>query len=163
MAPKLLHSFFLSLSPPPARSKNILHWLPSHPSTEKGEISFSSHAHNQDLKNVGQSYEFVELIAIPSGGGLAPSSQTVGSLLRPPGWQIPSWKIIWAGTTKDWKYHCTVGLLFDWFGVSCMTTVFICFNLQNRLIQTSQTGGQWYSDTSPFSIPWSEHSANDNL
>jgi hypothetical protein len=25
--------------------------------------------------------------------------------------------------------------------------------LQNRLIQTSQTGGQRYSDTSPFSIP----------
>jgi hypothetical protein len=21
-------------------------------------------------------------------------------------------------------------------------------------LQTSQTGGQWYSDTSPFSIPW---------
>ncbi len=29
-----------------------------------------------------------------------------------------------------------------------------CFYLQNRLIQTSQTGGQWFSDTSPFSIPW---------
>ncbi len=29
-----------------------------------------------------------------------------------------------------------------------------CFYLQNRLIQTSQTGGQWYSGTSPFSIPW---------
>jgi hypothetical protein len=28
-----------------------------------------------------------------------------------------------------------------------------CFYLQNKLIQTSQTGGQWYSDTSPFSIP----------
>jgi len=27
------------------------------------------------------------------------------------------------------------------------------FYLQNRLIQTSQTGGQWYSDTSPFSFP----------
>ncbi len=26
--------------------------------------------------------------------------------------------------------------------------------LQNRLIQTSATGGQWYTDTSPFSIPW---------
>jgi hypothetical protein len=26
--------------------------------------------------------------------------------------------------------------------------------LQNGLIQTSQTGGQWCSDTSPFSIPW---------
>jgi hypothetical protein len=27
--------------------------------------------------------------------------------------------------------------------------------LQNRLIQTNQTGGQWYIDTFPFSIPWS--------
>jgi hypothetical protein len=31
-------------------------------------------------------------------------------------------------------------------------TIF-CFNLQNRLIQTSKTGGQQYSDASPFSIP----------
>jgi hypothetical protein len=29
--------------------------------------------------------------------------------------------------------------------------------LQNSLIQTSQAGGQWYSDTSPFSIPWFRH------
>jgi hypothetical protein len=36
--------------------------------------------------------------------------------------------------------------------MSCMTTDNFCFYLQNRLIQTSQTGGQWYSDTSPFSI-----------
>jgi hypothetical protein len=35
-----------------------------------------------------------------------------------------------------------------------MTTDNFCFYLQNRLIQTSQTGGQWYNDTSPFSIPW---------
>jgi hypothetical protein len=34
-----------------------------------------------------------------------------------------------------------------------MTTDNICFYLHNRLIQTSQTGGQQYSDTSPFSIP----------
>jgi hypothetical protein len=34
-----------------------------------------------------------------------------------------------------------------------MTTDNFCFYLQNRLIQTSHTGGQWYSDTSPFSIP----------
>jgi len=30
---------------------------------------------------------------------------------------------------KRVKYHCTVDLLFDWFGISCMTTdnfVFIC-------------------------------------
>jgi hypothetical protein len=52
------------------------------------------------------------------------------------------------------KYHYTIDLLFDWFGISCMTTDNLCFYLQNKLIQTSQTGGQWYSDTSPLSIPW---------
>jgi hypothetical protein len=55
---------------------------------------------------------------------------------------------------KRGKRHCTVDLLFDWFGISCMATGSFCFYLQNRLIQTSQTGDQWYSDTSPFSIPW---------
>ncbi len=35
-----------------------------------------------------------------------------------------------------------------------MTTDNFCFYLQKRLIQTSQTGGQRYSDTSPFNIPW---------
>ncbi len=34
-----------------------------------------------------------------------------------------------------------------------MTTDNFSSYLQNRLIETSQTGGQWYSDTSPFSIP----------
>jgi hypothetical protein len=46
------------------------------------------------------------------------------------------------------KYHCTVDL-FDWFGISFMTTDKFCFYLQNRLIQTSQIGGKQYSDTSP--------------
>jgi hypothetical protein len=40
------------------------------------------------------------------------------------------------------KYHYAVDLLFDWFGISCTTTDIFCFYLQNRLIQTSQTGGQ---------------------
>jgi hypothetical protein len=32
------------------------------------------------------------------------------------------------GNTKSGNYHCTVDLLFDWFGISCMTTdnFFIC-------------------------------------
>ncbi len=58
-----------------------------------------------------------------------------------------------SGNTKGGKYHSAVDLLFDWFVISCMTTGKFSFYLQNRLIQTSQTGGQWYSDTSPFSIP----------
>jgi hypothetical protein len=33
-----------------------------------------------------------------------------------------------------------------------MTADNFCFYLQNRLIQTSQTGGQQYTDTSPLSI-----------
>jgi hypothetical protein len=51
---------------------------------------------------------------------------------------------------------CTTDLLFDWFGISYLTTDNFCFYWQNRPIQTSETGGQWYSDTSPFSIPWSD-------
>ncbi len=47
-----------------------------------------------------------------------------------------------------------VDLLFDWFGISCVTTDNFCFYLQTRLIQTSQTGGQWFSDTSlQYSLP----------
>ena len=55
------------------------------------------------------------------------------------------------------EVYCTVDLLFDWFGISRMTTDNFCFYLQNSLIQTSQTGGQRYSDTSPFCIPWLFH------
>jgi hypothetical protein len=51
------------------------------------------------------------------------------------------------------KYHCTIDLLFDWFGISCMAADNFCFYLQNRLIETSQTGGQQYNDTSTFGIP----------
>jgi hypothetical protein len=47
-----------------------------------------------------------------------------------------------AGNTKGGKYHCTIDLPFDWFGISCMTTDNFCFYLQNRLIQTSQIGDQ---------------------
>ncbi len=57
------------------------------------------------------------------------------------------------GILKGDIYHCTFDLLFDWFLISCMTIEIFCFYLQNRLIQTSQTGGQPYSDTPPFSIP----------
>ena len=39
------------------------------------------------------------------------------------------------------KHQCTIDLLFDWFGISCMTTDNFCFSLPNRLIQTSQTEG----------------------
>jgi hypothetical protein len=50
-------------------------------------------------------------------------------------------------------YHCTIDLLFDRFGITFVTTDSFYFYLQNRQNQTSQTGGQWNSDFSPFSIP----------
>jgi hypothetical protein len=46
-----------------------------------------------------------------------------------------------------------IDLLFDWFGISCMSTDNFCLYLKNRQIQTSQAGDEWYSDTYPFSIP----------
>ncbi len=60
-----------------------------------------------------------------------------------------SWTNCSQGILKG-EVSCTIGLLLDWFGISCMTSDNFCFYLQNRLFQTSQTGGQWYSDTSPL-------------
>ena len=48
------------------------------------------------------------------------------------------------------KYHCNTDLLFILFGFSCL----VMLNKQQYYlfgqIQTSQTGGQPYSDTSPY-------------
>ncbi len=51
------------------------------------------------------------------------------------------------------KYHCTIELLFDWFWLVCFANK-NNFQLSYSWLQTSHTGGQWYSDTSPFSITW---------
>ncbi len=60
---------------------------------------------------------------------------------------------MYIGTGNTKSYHFTVDLLFDWFGISYMTTDNFCFYLKTRLIQTSQTGGQWYSDQySPIGV-----------
>ncbi len=50
---------------------------------------------------------------------------------------------------------CLTGLVSSVWQLTIV--VFIC---KTRLIQTSQTGGQQYSDTSPFSIPWVWHSCH---
>jgi hypothetical protein len=60
-----------------------------------------------------------------------------------------------AGNTKRGKYHCTIDLLFDWFGLVCLANKNKNCQLSYSWFQTSQTGGQHYSDTSPFSIPCS--------
>jgi hypothetical protein len=36
-------------------------------------------------------------------------------------------KLSLAREYKRGKYHCTIDLLFDWFGISCMTTDNFCF------------------------------------
>ncbi len=51
------------------------------------------------------------------------------------------------------KYHCTIDLLFDWFGLVCFANKNKNCQLSHSWLQTSQTGGQQYNDTSPFSIP----------
>ncbi len=52
------------------------------------------------------------------------------------------------------KYHCTADLLFDWFELACFANKNKNCQLSYSWFQASQTGGQKYSDTSPFSIPW---------
>jgi hypothetical protein len=53
------------------------------------------------------------------------------------------------------KHHCTIDLLFDLFGLACIANKNKNCQLAYSWFQTSQTGSQWYSDASPFSIPWS--------
>jgi hypothetical protein len=50
------------------------------------------------------------------------------------------------------KYHFTIDLLIDWFGIRCMTTDNFCFYLQNGLIWTSPTEVQ-YNDITPITFP----------
>ncbi len=52
-------------------------------------------------------------------------------------------------------YHCTIDLLFDLFGLVRFENKNNSCQLSDSWFQTSQTGGQLYSDTSPFSITWS--------
>jgi hypothetical protein len=51
------------------------------------------------------------------------------------------------------KYHCTVDLLFDLFGLVCFVNKNKNCQLSYSRFQTSQTGGQQYSDTSPLVCP----------
>jgi hypothetical protein len=48
------------------------------------------------------------------------------------------------------KYHCTIDLLFDWSGLVCFANKNKKCQLSYSWFQTSQTGGQQYSD----SIHW---------
>ncbi len=57
-------------------------------------------------------------------------------------------------------YQCTIDLLFDWFGLVCFANKNKSCQFSYSWFQPSQTGGQWYSDTSPFSIPCSSLLAN---
>jgi hypothetical protein len=51
---------------------------------------------------------------------------------------MQSWIDLSQGILKG-EVHCTVDLLFDWFGISRMTTNNFCVIFQNRRIKTSQT------------------------
>jgi hypothetical protein len=52
------------------------------------------------------------------------------------------------------KYHCTVDLLFDWFGLVCFENKKQKLSVVIQLLPNQSRGGQQYSDTSFFSYPW---------
>jgi hypothetical protein len=56
---------------------------------------------------------------------------------------------------QRWRgnYHCTIDLPFDWFRLVCFTNKNKNYQSLYSWFQTSQTWGQQYSYTSPFSIP----------
>ncbi len=77
--------------------------------------------------------------------------------------QLTTVLYVWSGNTKRGKYHCTIDLLFDLFGLVCFANKNKNCQLSYSRFQTSQTGGQWYSDTSPFSIPWFDSTSSVSL
>ncbi len=59
-----------------------------------------------------------------------------------------------SGNNKEGSITVPLTTCLTGFGSAVWQLKVFCFYMQCRLIQTSQTGGQWYSDTAPFSIPW---------
>ncbi len=57
-----------------------------------------------------------------------------------------------AGNTKGRIITVPLASCLTGFELTVWQLTIFCFYLQNRLIQTSQTGGQPYSDTSPFLV-----------
>jgi len=57
-----------------------------------------------------------------------------------------------SGNTKGGKYHCTIDLLFDWFGLVCFANNNKIVSCQTADYKTVKQEGN-DSDTSPFSIP----------
>ncbi len=74
----------------------------------------------------------------------------------------PFWERLDRGILKG-KYHCTIDLLFDWFGLVCFENRKKNCLLSSSWFQNNQTGGQWYSNTSPFSIPWLDFRPTNKL
>ncbi len=69
-------------------------------------------------------------------------------------WKLSACTYIRPGNTKGGS----ITVLFYWFWLVCFANKTKNCQLSYRWFQTSQMGGQQYSDTSPFSIPWSDHS-----
>ncbi len=64
-----------------------------------------------------------------------------------------SWSVTFLREYLKGKYHCTIDLLFDLFGLVCFANKNKNCQLLYSWFKTSQTGGQWYSYTSLCSIP----------
>ena len=61
--------------------------------------------------------------------------------------------IVFAGNTKGGSIAVPLTSCLTGLESVVLQQTFFCLYLRNRLIQTSQTGAQWYIDTSPFTIP----------
>jgi len=76
---------------------------------------------------------------------------TTGSLLVriPPTWDSSAWTtcpMLPVSLIREY-YHCTVDLLFDWFGISCMTTdnfLFLFTKQTNPNQSNRRSAVKWY-------------------
>ncbi len=90
------------------------------------------------------------------GGSITVPWNTKGGSITVP-WNTKGGSITVPWNTKGGSITCTVDPLFDWFELVCFANKNKNCQWSCSWFQTSRTGGQWYSDTSPFSIPWLYH------
>jgi hypothetical protein len=61
------------------------------------------------------------------------------------------------GSSKEYykgKHHCTIDLLFEWIGISCMTTHNFCFISKTDITEPVKQEVNRTVILPPFSIPW---------
>ncbi len=111
------------------KKKGLWHWFQAtifRPFYSRIFNDFESFEIESDLKNFDFFVEIFEQKEVPTLFNFLPPHQRRGCM----SWSVCPGNTKGGKNTHGGKYHCTVDLLFDWFGICWLTTDNFCFYLQ---------------------------------